>query len=70
MKSILSGIVLLSFALLMGCSGKESEQEAKTERKALYREVDAPLEKAKAVERQLEENAELQKRQIDDQTDE
>jgi hypothetical protein len=62
--------LLICFVLgvvLTGCSGKEPEPDAKAEHKALYKAVDAPLQKAKGVEDQVLQQAEEQKRQIDRQ---
>ena len=60
-------ILCVSVLLLGGCSGKETEPEAKGGQKELYKSVNAPLQKAKGVEDQVLQQAEEQKQQIDRQ---
>lgn len=56
------GIIWIAVLSLAACSDQEPEpQTEEGGHKALYNNVNAPLEKAKGVEQQLEENAEKRK---------
>ncbi len=59
-------IVVMVLSCLMACSSSnEGDSDESKSHKALYDAVNQPLEKAKGVERQLLDNAEQQRKQLD-----
>ncbi|WP_157200494.1 hypothetical protein [Methylomonas lenta] len=65
MTNILTTATLLM--LLVACSSSNDESSANQEsHKALYNAANQPLEKAKAVEQEILEHAEQQKKQMED----
>ncbi|QSA97019.1 hypothetical protein [Methylococcus sp. EFPC2] len=56
-------IIWIAALSLAACSGREPEPPQNAEHKALYRDVNAPLEKAKGVEQLLEQEAEQRKKE-------
>lgn len=65
MKIRLTAWVVLSFLVACSSSSNDNSGEADESHKALYDAVNQPLEKAKGVERQLLDNAEQQRKQLD-----
>lgn len=65
--SMLSALFVIA-AISTGCSDKEAE--TKSQHRELYESANASLDKAKAVEADLERAAEQQRQEIDRQTDE
>lgn len=53
-------------ALLTACTSSEEANAEKEPHKALYNAADQPLEKAKKVEKEILDNAEQQKKQMED----
>jgi len=69
MNKTLIGLMGCVGLAVLGCSAKEPEPEAKSEHKALYKSVDASLQKGRDVEDQVMRQAEEQRQQIDRQTE-
>jgi outer membrane protein assembly factor BamD (BamD/ComL family) len=65
--SLISALLVVA-AIVMGCSDKEAETKSK--HRKLYESANASLDKAKAVEADLERAAEQQRQEIDRQTNE
>lgn len=65
MTNILTTATLIM--LLAACSSSSDESSAdKASHKALYNAANQPLEKAKGVEQEILDNAEQQKKQMED----
>lgn len=65
MKDLLIATALL--LLLSACTSSDEEASAdKESHKVLYNAVNQPLEKAKGVEQEILDNAEQQKKQMED----
>lgn len=65
MKIGLIALMVLSFLAACSSSSNENSGETEASHKALYDAVNQPLEKAKGIERQLLDNAEQQRKQLD-----
>ena len=57
---------LVACAFLAGCGEPEPPPPPKDEHKALQRAIQEPLDKARAVEDQLQEQQKAMQRQLDD----
>ncbi|HUL12393.1 MAG TPA: hypothetical protein VLU73_09520 [Methylococcaceae bacterium] len=67
MKPSFYALLFVPILLLAACSGTGEEQKPTEKNRALSRAVNEPLEKARKIETQLMNEAEITKRKIDEQ---
>ena len=63
MKYLVTAVSLAM--MLAACSSSTDESDTAAKNKSVVNTVEQPLEKAKAVEQEILDNAELQRKQID-----
>lgn len=69
MNTVRTGVAMLLAAAVLalaGCGGNEPPPPPKDEHKALQRAIQEPLDKARAVEGELQKQHEAMQRQLDE----